>query len=201
MAPEMRLDLGFFTDCSVAAASLAQVSWGKPVAGSGIARARGRHSRGHYLVLNAIASADPITDHKSHTESLIDLDAQWLPHQPARREAFLMFFRLWRQKVQPKFAQQATPEFLFLYIAVDQLVQDRDQLEARGLFAKTSNAQGEMREDQPAWKRYCDMLARAQTVLVAVPAFRSYSLFSELDQLKKKVSEAEHKYRGDTGKR
>ncbi len=169
---------------------------GKPVSYSDFARAAGGTFKELAPVLNAKVTPDEILDQKATAERHIRQDASWLPPQPERREAFLAAYRLWHMQVLPKFADAATPEFLFLYIAVGQLMKARDELDAIGLFSKTSNAKRQQREDQPAWKRYCELLPKAQAALASIPTYNSYSLFNELEELHPRITAAEQRFRG-----
>lgn len=173
----------------------AQVN-GRSVSYSDFVRSTGGTFKELAPVLNAQVTPDQILDQKAMAERNIRQDASWLPPQPERREAFLAAYRLWHMQVLPKFADAATPEFLFLFIAVGQLMKARDELDAIGLFSRTSNAKKQQREDQPAWKRYCELLPKAQAALASIPTYNSYSLFNELEELHPRITTAEQRFRG-----
>jgi hypothetical protein len=177
----------------------AQVN-GKSVSYSDFVRSTGGTFKELAPVLNAQVTPDQILDQKAVAEKNIRQDASWLPPQPERRDAFLAAYRLWHMQVLPKFAEAATPEFLFLFIAVGQLMKARDELDAIGLFSRTSNAKKQQREDQPAWKRYCELLPKAQAALATIPTYNSYSLFNELEELHPRITVAEQRFRGVTAK-
>ncbi len=177
----------------------AQVN-GKPVSYSEFVKSAGGTFKELAPVLNAQVTPDQILDQKATAERHINRDASWLPAQPERRDAFLAAYRLWHMQVLPRFADAATPEFLFLFIAIGQLMKARDDLNAIGLFSKTMNAQKQQREDQPAWKRYCELLPKAQAALATIPTYNSYSLFNELDELHPRITAAEQRFRGVTVK-
>ncbi len=177
----------------------AQVN-GKSVSYSDFVRSTGGTFKELAPVLNAQVTPDQILDQKAVAEKNIRQDASWLPPQAERRDAFLAAYRLWHMQVLPKFAEAATPEFLFLFIAVGQLMKARDELDAIGLFSRTSNAKKQQREDQPAWKRYCELLPKAQAALATIPTYNSYSLFNELEELHPRITVAEQRFRGVTAK-
>ena len=177
----------------------AQVN-GKSVSYSDFVRSTGGTFKELAPVLNAQVTPDQILDQKAVAEKNIRQDASWLPPQPERRDAFLATYRQWHMQVLPKFAEAATPEFLFLFIAVGQLMKARDELDAIGLFSRTSNAKKQQREDQPAWKRYCELLPKAQAALATIPTYNSYSLFNELEELHPRITVAEQRFRGVTAK-
>ena len=152
-------------------------------------------------VLNAGIAPDQILSQKEKAEKHINPEAPWLPLQPERREAIFAAYRLWHLQILPKFADAATPDFLFLYIALGQLMKAKGELEAINLFSKTSNAQRQKREDQPAWKRYCELIPKAQAALTSIPTYNAYSLFSDLDELHSRILVAEQRFRGVTPKK
>lgn len=169
---------------------------GKPVTYSNFVRSIGATFKEVAPVLNAKVSPDQMLEQKSVTERNINLNAGWLPQNAEKRDALLGAYRLWHLQILPKFAEVATPDFLFLYIVLGQLVSARKSLEAMDLFAKETNRERQKREDQPAWKKYCELLPRAQTALAAIPAYRSYSLLTEMEDLYPRVVAAEARFRG-----
>jgi hypothetical protein len=167
---------------------------GKPVTYSELATSLGGEVKDIAPALNARISADELAAHKTRMEQRIDPNAAWLPPQPEKRDAFLAVYRLWSLKVRPKFAKAATPEFLFLFIAIDQLAKDKAVLVAEGLFNRTQ-FQGKSREDHPAWRRYCEMMPKAQMALITIPAYAAYSLSTDLEDLQKRITDAERRFR------
>ena len=171
---------------------------GQPMTYSAFVASTGATFKELAPVLNAKVAPDQILDQKSKAEKHINPDAAWLPQQPDRREALFAAYRLWHMQVVPKFADAATPDFLFLYIVLGQITKARDELEARRLFSNSTNAKMEKREDQPAWKRYCELMPRAQAALASIPTYNSYSLFTDLDELCSRIRQAEARFRGVT---
>ena len=174
---------------------------GQPVSYSSFANSVGGTFKELAPVLNAGVAPDQILSQKEKAEKHINLEASWLPQQPERRDALLAAYRLWHLQVHPKFADAATPDFLFLYIALGQLVKAKAELEAMNLFSKTSNARNQKREDQSAWKKYCELLPKAQAALASIPTYNAYSLFSDLDDLHSRIVAAEQRFRGVTPKK
>lgn len=169
---------------------------GQPVTYSNFVKSLGATFREAGPVLNAGVTPDRMVDQKSIAERNINPNASWLPPQPERREALLAAYRLWHLQVLPKFAEVATPDFLFLYIVLGQLVQARRDLEAADLFVKAVNRDRQRREDHPAWKKYCELLPKAQAALASIPTYNSYSLLTEMDDLYPRVVAAEARFRG-----
>ncbi len=174
---------------------------GQPVSYSSFVNSAGGTFKELSSVLKAGVSPDQILSQKEKAERHINPDAAWLPAQQDRREAILAAYRLWHLQVLPKFADAATPDFLFLYIALGQLTKAKVELEAMHLFSKTSNAKQQKREDQPAWKRYCELLPKAQAALASIPTYNAYSLFNDLDELHSRIVIAEQRFRGVTPKK
>jgi hypothetical protein len=127
--------------------------------------------------------------------ALIDEEAGWLPADAERRAAFLQVFRFWHARVQPQYASQATPAFLYLLGALPVLIESRDALKAQRLWEPKSEALQTQRELHPAWKKYCEFLPRAQQASAEIKAYRTVSLVSGLDDLLARVRSAEKMYR------
>jgi hypothetical protein len=128
-------------------------------------------------------------------DSLIDLEAGWLPSDPERRDVFIQVFRFWHARIDPKFATEATPAFLYLLTTLPVLIKARNDLEAQRLWEPKSETTHALREAHPAWKKYCEFLPRAQQASSEIKAYRTISLISGLDDLYKRVTAAEKKYR------
>ena len=174
---------------------------GQPVSYSSFVNSVGGTFKELAPVLNAGIAPDQILSQKDKAEKHINPEAAWLPTQPDRRDAIFAAYRLWHLQVLPKFADAATPDFLFLYIALGQIMKAKSELEAINLFSKTTNAKMQKREDQPAWKRYCELLPKAQAALASIPTYNAYSLFNDLDELHSRIVIAEQRFRGVTPKK
>ena len=136
------------------------------------------------------AAPDAVT-----ADSLIDLDAGWLPTDPERRDVFLQVFRFWHAKVNRQHAAQATPAFLYLVTTLPVLIKARDDLQAERLWEPKSEASQAKREAHPAWRKYCEFLPRAQQASSEIKAYRTISLITGLDDMLKRVTAAEKMYR------
>ncbi len=119
---------------------------------------------------------------------------QWMPSDPAKREAFKKAFRAWRSQVKPAFRGSALPAFLFLYSTAFLLQELRNELDAAGLW-NMHTARQEERDNHPAWTKYCDHLGRAQVALATLPALQDYSLFTDLDKLIERLIFSEKRFR------
>jgi hypothetical protein len=127
--------------------------------------------------------------------SLIDENAAWLPSDPERRDVFLQVFRFWHAQVQPQYAAQATPAFLYLVTALPVLIKARDALKADNLWEPRSEQSLSRRDAHPAWKKYCEFLPRAQQATIEIKTYSNVSLTSGLDDLFARVTSAERMFR------
>lgn len=145
--------------------------------------------------LNAGATADGVAAEVKAADAMMNVAAIWLPADPKRREGFFMAFRAWRLQVKPDFQSHASPAFLFLYSVLPVMRESRDELVRLDLWKPLTHSKWSAREAHISWKRYCEMLPRAQTALSELKAYSSYSLESELDLLCGRILEAEKRFR------
>ncbi|MBS0411118.1 MAG: hypothetical protein JSR86_14460 [Proteobacteria bacterium] len=145
--------------------------------------------------MNEGASPDKVANEVKTADKLVNRNAIWLPADEKRRETFLMAFRAWRLAVRPEVQSHATPAFLFLYTCLPVMRDSRDELMRLDLWKPLTHSKWSAREAHVAWKRYCEMLPRAQVALSEVKAYSSFSLESELDVLCARIMEAEKRLR------
>jgi len=145
--------------------------------------------------MNNGASADAVAGEVKTADRMVNQKAIWLPADEKRRETFFMAFRAWRLAVRPEVQQHATPAFLFLYTCLPVMRDSRDELMRVELWKPLTHSKWSAREAHVAWKRYCEMMPRAQVALSEVKAYASYSLESELDVLCTRIIEAEKRMR------
>ena len=128
-------------------------------------------------------------------EALIDDDASWLPSDKERRAAFLQMFRLWHGHVLSEYSPRATPAFLFLATVLPVLAQARDELKSKSLWDPQDDAVRAERDAHPSWRKYCELLPRAQQAAMEVKPYRTIPLVSGLDGLIARVTAAEKGFR------
>lgn len=145
--------------------------------------------------MNEGASPDKVANEVKTADQMVNRKAIWLPADEKRRETFLMAFRAWRLAVRPEVQSHATPAFLFLYTCLPVMRDSRDELMRLDLWKPLTHSKWSAREAHVAWKRYCEMLPRAQVALSEVKAYSSFSLESELDVLCARIIEAEKRLR------
>ena len=145
--------------------------------------------------LNDGSTPDKVAGEVKLADSMMNAKAIWLPPDPKRREIFFMAFRAWRLAIRPELQSHATPAFLFLYTALPVMRDARDELTRMDLWKPLTHSKWSAREAHIAWKRYCEMMPRAQVALSEVKAYASFSLESELDVLCARILEAEKRLR------
>jgi hypothetical protein len=129
------------------------------------------------------------------TGALIDERAVWLPQDGERRAAFFQVFRYWHSQVRPEYSSSATPAFLFLVTMLPVVAKARDDLVDMMLWEPPEGPMRDMRDVQPAWRKYCEFLPRAQHAAIEVKPYRASSLVSDLDSLMARVAVAEKGFR------
>ena len=115
--------------------------------------------------MNEGASPDKVANEVKTADQMVNRKAIWLPADEKRRETFLMAFRAWRLAVRPEVQSHATPAFLFLYTCLPVMRDSRDELMRLDLWKPLTHSKWSAREAHVAWKRYCEMLPRAQVAL------------------------------------
>ncbi len=145
--------------------------------------------------MNGGTSADGVATEVKNADRMVNHHAMWLPADEKRRETFFMAYRAWRLAVRPEVQVHATPAFLFLYTCLPVMRDSRDELMRIELWKPLTHSKWSAREAHVAWKRYCEMMPRAQVALSEVKAYASFSLESELDVLCNRIVEAEKRMR------
>lgn len=147
------------------------------------------------VVPKAPPNRGPVDPSTVTASQLIDDNAPWLPPEPDRKAAFINVFRYWHNMVRPEFRDKATPAFLFLVTALPMMIQSRDHLKDKNLWEPPGEQSRQARDVHPSWKRYCELLPRAQQALQEIDLYRHLSLLTALDELQTRVTRAEKRYR------
>jgi hypothetical protein len=127
--------------------------------------------------------------------ALIDERADWLPPDAERSKAFLQVFRYWHSQVRPEYTASATPAFLFLVTVLPVMIKARDELKEMSLWDPPDRQARDMREVEPAWRKYCEFLQRAQQAVIEIAPYRGTPVAAELDGLLARVTAAEKGFR------
>jgi hypothetical protein len=135
-------------------------------------------------------SAEPVD-----AVALIDERAAWLPPAGERRTAFLQVFRYWHSQVRPGYTASATPAFLFLVTVLPVMAKARDELKEMSLWEPPEGPMCDMRDVQPAWRKYCEFLPRVQQAAMEIAPYRALSLVADMDGLLARVTAAEKGFR------
>ena len=145
------------------------------------------------MALKSRPTADELVQHASIAETLSQGDPAWLAAD--RKDAFMMGYRMWHMQVHPRFAAAATPAFLYLFSALPGMIKCRDGLVELELWnPATQKGKGE-RDAHPLWRRFTDSAVRVESARQEFAIYKQYSLWTEIDELWARVSQAEERFR------
>jgi hypothetical protein len=102
---------------------------------------------------------------------------------------------MWHMQVQPQYASLATPAFLFIYSALDNMLKVKKGLVDIGLWDPPTQKGKEQRQDHDLWRRYCDNMVRVEAARQDLPALRQFSLLTDLQPMWDYVKRTEEQYR------
>lgn len=140
-------------------------------------------------------TVDDLVKRAGSADELIDRNAHWLPPEENKKDSFLEAFRVWHMQVLPPYSRAATPTFLFLFIALPMMKECRDELIDLNLWTPLGHRAEAARDAHIAWKKYTELMPRAQAAMMEIPIYASYSLLSELDKLCERIVTAESRFR------
>jgi hypothetical protein len=171
---------------------------GQPVEYATLAKRLGVPFDAMAVALRSGQSPDELVEQATVAEALMSgssNDANWLPVEKDRRDAFFTAYRMWHMQVHPRFAAAATPAFLYLYSALPGMKKTRDALIAIGLWNPPTAQGRQQRSAHDLWRRYCDAMMRVEGARAEFPIYRQYSLTDEIDELWSRVHQAEQRFR------
>jgi len=143
------------------------------------------------------ASAEEMVQQASIAETLVRSDeATWLA--PERRDAFFKAYRMWHMQVLPRYAAAATPAFLYLYSALPTMVKARDVLLELGIWNPPTDKGKRERAEHPMWRRFGDVMVRVEAARVEFEIYKQYSLYTQIDELWRRVQQTEVRFRTGT---
>jgi hypothetical protein len=122
-------------------------------------------------------------------------DLGWISENPAVQDGFMQAYRAWFQLVGPKHAHAAIPQFLYLYTLLPEMVRSKATLEREELWDPPTERRRHLRNEHPAWKRWCELFPKAHGAVQHMPAYAQYSLSTELEGLWTRVQAAEARFR------
>ncbi|WP_158917133.1 hypothetical protein [Caulobacter sp. S45] len=145
--------------------------------------------------LNAGRQPDELVKQSDVASALLG-DINWFSAEPQHQDAFRQAFRAWHMKVNPRFAEMATPKFLYLYILLPDMIRCKTALADTDLWDPPTEWQKRLRDASPIWKRYCELFPKAQLAAQEFKTYRQYSLTSQLEDLWTRIQSTEARFRG-----
>jgi hypothetical protein len=136
---------------------------------------------------------DQMVQQASIAETLSQTPTPWLT--PERRQAFMTAYRMWHMQIQPTYAAEATPSFLFIYSALPTMLKLKQQLEDIGLWDPPTVKGKEQRRDHDLWRRYCEHMARIESARADHPPLTQYSLSTQVAEMWEHVKKLERRLR------
>jgi len=167
---------------------------GKSVEYSDLAKHLGVPFEVMSVALRNCESPEELVQQASIAETLVRSDtATWLA--PERRDAFYRAYRMWHMQILPRYAAAATPAFLYLYSALPTMVKARESLIAEQLWNPHTDKGKRERAEHPLWRRFGDVMVRVEAARAEFEIYKQYSLFTEVDELWRRVQQTEVRFR------
>ena len=170
---------------------------GQTIEYTDLARALGVPFDAVAVALRNNVTPDQLVKQASIAETLAQAPSPWLSDE--RRQAFMTGYRMWHMMIQPAYAAEASPGFLFVFGALPNLLTLKQQLIEIGLWDPPTQKGKEARRDHDLWRRYCENMARLESARADIGPLRQYSLSTEVEAMWDHVKKLERRYR--TGER
>ncbi len=145
------------------------------------------------VALRNHVTPDQLVQQASIAETLTQAPTPWLT--PERRDAFMTGYRMWHMQIQPAYAAEAAPSFLFIYSALPSMLKLRRQLVEIELWDPPTNKGKEQRRDHDLWRRYCEHIARIESARADHAPLKQYSLTTQVEDMWEHVKKLEQRYR------
>jgi hypothetical protein len=158
-----------------------------------LARALGVPFEAMAVALRSGTTPDQLVKQASIAETLAQAPSPWLSDE--RRDAFMVGYRMWHMQIQPAYAAEASPGFLFIFGALPNMLKIKSSLLEIGLWDPPTQKGKEERQNHDLWRRYCENMARIESARVDIAPLRQYSLASEIEELWEHVKKLERRFR------
>lgn len=158
-----------------------------------LARALGVPFEAMAVALRSGTTPDQLVKQASIAETLAQAPSPWLSDE--RRDAFMVGYRMWHMQIQPAYAAEASPGFLFIFGALPNMLKIKASLLEIGLWDPPTQKGKEERQNHDLWRRYCENMARIESARVDIAPLRQYSLASEIEELWEHVKKLERRFR------
>src|SRR5438876_1176476 len=91
-------------------------------------------------------------DFRTFLHDLCPAPSPWMSEE--RRDAFLVGYRMWHMQIQPHYASEATPSFLFIFGSLPNMLKIKQQLIEISLWDPPTQKGKEQRQNHDLWRRY-----------------------------------------------
>jgi hypothetical protein len=166
---------------------------GKLIEFTDLARALGVPFEAIAVALRNNVTPDQLVKQASIAETLAQAPSPWLSDE--RRQAFMTGYRMWHMQIQPNYAADASPGFLFVYGALPNLMTLKKQLTDIDLWDPATNKGKEERQNHDLWRRYCENMARMESARADIGPLKQYSLSTQIEPMWDHVKKLERRYR------
>jgi hypothetical protein len=166
---------------------------GRTIEFTDLARALGVPFEAVAVALRSGVTPDQLVQQASIAETLSQAPSPWLSDE--RRDAFMVGYRMWHMQIQPHYASEGTPSFLFMFGALPNMLRIKQQLIEIELWDPPTQKGKEQRQNHDLWRRYCENMARIESARVDISAVRQYSLASQIGEMWEHVKKLERRFR------
>jgi hypothetical protein len=166
---------------------------GRTIEFTDLARALGVPFGAMAVALRSGITADQLVQQASIAETLSQSPSPWLSEE--RRESFMVGYRMWHMQIQPHYAAEGTPSFLFIFGALPNMLKIKQQLIEIGLWDPPTQKGKEDRQNHDLWRRYCENMARIESARIDISSLRQYSLATQIEDMWEHVKKLERRFR------
>lgn len=145
------------------------------------------------VALRNKVTPDQLVQQASIAETLAQAPSPWMSEE--RRDLFMTGYRMWHMQIQPQFAADASPAFLFIFGSLPNMLKIKQQLLAIDLWDPPTNKGKEQRQNHDLWRRYCEHMARIESARIEIRPLKQYSLATQIDEMWEHVKKLERRYR------
>ena len=149
------------------------------------------------VALRNHVTPDQLVKQASIAETLASAPSPWMSDE--RRDAFMTGYRMWHMQIQPAYAAEASPGFLFVFGSLPNLMKLKQSLVEINLWDPPTEKGKEERRNHDLWRRYCESMTRIESARSEIGPLRQYSLQTQIDEMWEYVKKLERRYR--TGER
>ena len=122
-------------------------------------------------------------------------ELSWFSPSHVHQDAFRQAYIAWRLRVQGAHRPRATTRFLYLFMLLPAMAECKAKLVQAGRWAPRDSAALALREADPAWKRFSELLPKAIVAIAGFEVYRKYSLTDDIEKLAERIGADELVFR------